>query len=442
MTGHMPLLGQIPGEIFTKWHHEYGPIFRIKMGVQNWLILGNAQIAHDILVSKGSVTVGRPEQTFLTKVHGKGGRGILMIDYGKRWKNIRNVVLHILSPKSVDSLSSTIERESEKGARHVMEVAELNGTIDPLEFGRFISTNLMLAIAFNIPSAKDVDDPTFKEIVKFVKTNSSYADFTNDISEMVPILKLPEILLRRDRKMQRHVDNELCPFMRQIIKDARESSGDSLVKKIDSIKEEYDIDETGVIFLMSEILHAESDSVGITTAWSISLLCSYPDVQEKVYKEVNAFIKRHGRDSTFADRKELPYFIAFEKECIRFRAAVDIGLPHKVFRDFNVITKGTIIYVNVNKLHSGPKLYINGSHQSRDHFMFGWGRRICPGIYMTKTELFYTLIKLVSRCITEPELSPDEERLYPDLQHGINTGVSVTPLPFKIRLIKRDNSNY
>lgn len=70
----MPLLGQIPGEIFTKWHHEYGPIFRIKMGVQNWLILGNAQIAHDILVSKGSVTVGRPEQTFLTKVHGKGGR--------------------------------------------------------------------------------------------------------------------------------------------------------------------------------------------------------------------------------------------------------------------------------------------------------------------------------------------------------------------------------
>ncbi|CEG66624.1 hypothetical protein RMATCC62417_03169 [Rhizopus microsporus] len=84
----------------------------------------------------------------------------------------------------------------------------------------------------------------------------------------------------------------------------------------------------------------------------------------------------------------------------------------------------------------------NGSYQSWDHFMFGWGRRICPGIYVTETELFYTLIKLVSRCIIEPELSPDNERLYPDLQHGVNTGVGVTPLPFKIRLIKRDNSNY
>lgn len=55
----------------------------------------------------------------------------------------------------------------------MMELTELNGTIDPLEFGRFISMNLTLAIAFNIPSVKDIDDTTFKEIVKFVKTNSS-----------------------------------------------------------------------------------------------------------------------------------------------------------------------------------------------------------------------------------------------------------------------------
>lgn len=174
-----------------------------------------------------------------------------MIDYGKHWKNIRSAILHILSPKSVDCLSSTIERESERGVWHVMELAESNGTINPLEFGRFISMNLMLAIAFNIPSAKDVDDPTFKETVKFVKTNSTYANFTNDISEMFPILKTPEILFRRNRKVQRYVDNKLFSFMRQIIKNARESSGDSLVKEIDSVKEEYDIDETGIIVLMS-----------------------------------------------------------------------------------------------------------------------------------------------------------------------------------------------
>ncbi|ORE09079.1 hypothetical protein BCV72DRAFT_321383 [Rhizopus microsporus var. microsporus] len=186
----------------------------------------------------------------------------MTIDYGKRWKNIKSAVLHILSLKSVDCLSSTIEQESKKGVRHVMELAESNETIDPLGFGRFISMNLIPAIAFNIPSAKN----------------------------MFPVLKISEILFGRDRKMQRYVDKELFPFMRQIIKDARESSGDSLVKEIDSVRKEYDIDEMGIIVLM-----------------------------------VNAFIKRHEPDPTFADREELPYFIAFEKECIRFRAVVDIG---------------------------------------------------------------------------------------------------------------------
>ncbi|CEI92637.1 hypothetical protein RMCBS344292_06891 [Rhizopus microsporus] len=72
--GHAPLLGKRPGEVITKWHQEYGPIIRIKMGVQNWLLLGDPQVAHEILVSKGLVTSGRPEHTFLGKIHGKGGR--------------------------------------------------------------------------------------------------------------------------------------------------------------------------------------------------------------------------------------------------------------------------------------------------------------------------------------------------------------------------------
>lgn len=74
LIGHMPLLGKRPGEVITKWHHQYGPIFRIKMGVQNWLFLGDPQIAHEILVSKGSITAGRPEHTFLGKIHGQGRR--------------------------------------------------------------------------------------------------------------------------------------------------------------------------------------------------------------------------------------------------------------------------------------------------------------------------------------------------------------------------------
>ncbi|CAO3690971.1 unnamed protein product [Rhizopus microsporus] len=331
--GHMPLLGKRPGEVITKWHHQYGPIFRIKMGVQNWLFLGDPQIAHEILVSKGSITAGRPEHTFLGKIHGQGGRGIVMADYGPKWKEARNVILHILSPRSVESLTSTIESEAEKGINHMVECVESDGAIDPLTFCRFISMNLMFAVAFNIPGAKSVNDPTFKEMVHYVDSNSHFSDFSHDISVMFPIMKFPESLFGKERKMQRYVDNELYPFIKGIIKTARESDGDSLVKKIDSIKDEYGLDEMGITILLSEILNAGSDTVAISTSWAIAILVNYPNVQDKIYQEVTAFIQKHGREPTFAEREELPYFIAFEKECIRFRPPGDLGLPHKVSKD-------------------------------------------------------------------------------------------------------------
>lgn len=55
--------------------------------------------------------------------------------------------------------------------------------------------------------------------------------------------------------------------------------------------------------------------------------------------------------------------------------------------------------------------------------------------------MFYTLTKLLSKYTIEPELSSTGEKLCPDLQQGVNTGVTVTPVPFNIRLVKRNDSN-
>lgn len=76
MLGHLPLLGKRPGLTITKWHQELGPIFRIKVGSQNWVFVGDVEAAHELLVSKGSATAGRPEMTYLTKVHSPGERQV------------------------------------------------------------------------------------------------------------------------------------------------------------------------------------------------------------------------------------------------------------------------------------------------------------------------------------------------------------------------------
>ncbi|KAG1239614.1 hypothetical protein G6F68_018463 [Rhizopus microsporus] len=79
---------------------------------------------------------------------------------------------------------------------------------------------------------------------------------------------------------------------------------------------------------------------------------------------------------------------------------------------------GHIIYVNVHTLHNDPQVFpepekfiperflndtrsmyasSNGAIQNRDHFAFGWGRRICPGIYMAESEMFNWMAQFFQR---------------------------------------------
>jgi cytochrome P450 len=82
-----------------------------------------------------------------------------------------------------------------------------------------------------------------------------------------------------------------------------------------------------------------------------------------------------------------------------------IFLYYAVELDQYIIPKGTIVLTSMKSLHENPKVYenpekfvperflnntksmyasANGKVSDRDHFNFGWGRRICPGIYLVK----------------------------------------------------------
>lgn len=44
------------------------------MGVQDWVFIGDPEMAHELFMSKGSVTSGRPFFTYGTGYHGEGER--------------------------------------------------------------------------------------------------------------------------------------------------------------------------------------------------------------------------------------------------------------------------------------------------------------------------------------------------------------------------------
>lgn len=180
-------------------------------------------------------------------------RGIVFTDYGKKWKNARTVILNILSPKSVAGFDRVLQREADNCVNHLLEQTELHGDVNPLSFMRCSSLNVILAAGFGISGVSSPEDPMYKEIIEIVELGLHYTSVLGDFSSYFPILSFLDVIFRKERKMRAFLDDLSRPMFRKLIQAARDSDQDSLVKKLDLIKEEFEIDEKNIIVIMSKV---------------------------------------------------------------------------------------------------------------------------------------------------------------------------------------------
>ncbi|KAL9559160.1 hypothetical protein MBANPS3_000564 [Mucor bainieri] len=82
----------------------------------------------------------------------------------------------------------------------------------------------------------------------------------------------------------------------------------------------------------------------------------------------------------------------------------------------------------------------NCKPQERDHFGFGWGKRICPGIHLAEVEIFNIYVRLFSKFTVKPQLDESGNPILIDLNDFEDYGIVAKPLPFNVRLIPRDKN--
>lgn len=170
------------------------------------------------------------------------------------------------------------------------------------------------------------------------------------------------------------------------------------------------------------------------------------------------------RSPTFADEPNLQYVRAIVKEIFRMRPVATIGASHYstddvVYKDM-FIPKNTVIASVMSVIHFDekhhekpfefrPERFMNhtlraGAYAAmanpleRDHFGFGAGRRICPGMHLAENSVFITIAKILWAFEVRPALGPDgKEEVLDNTDNAFEEGTIVVPKPFRLRFIPR-----
>lgn len=208
------------------------------------------------------------------------------------------------------------------------------------------------------------------------------------------------------------------------------------------------------------LIEAGSETTSSSLNSAILHLAANPEVQLRARAELDRVIGSE-RLPCFLDESNLPYIRAIVTETLRIRPVTSIGTPHYttkdlVYNDF-FIPANTVVAINQYALHFDerykdasrfrPERYLQNLEKAgvsaaqpdpflRNHFSFGAGRRICPGLHLAENSLFITVAMILWAFEIRPPLDPDGREQDVDVSDAAyELGVNTLPLPYSMRFV-------
>ncbi|KAH7083300.1 cytochrome P450 [Paraphoma chrysanthemicola] len=444
----LPLLGNIhlmaksnPHLQFQTWAQEYGPVYSLILGTKTMVVLSDDQAVKDLLDRKSANTSARPDlytgQTLMS-----GGKRMVMMTYGAPWRT---------------------ELENKQLLYDMM-----TDPSDLLEHFRRYSSSLVTSIVYGFrwPTFHDpLLQKLFHNLDNYVRLNmtggAALADF-------FPILRyLPTWLSPHKREALAHYAHEIAMYttLYQRVKSAllaNPNARSCVCKDVIALQAQENYTDEYTSHIPGQLWEAGSDTTSTQLYGFIQALLLYPDIQAKGQAELDAIIG-HDRMPTLDDMIRLPYVRACVKETLRWLPAAILGaFPHATSEDDMYmgyrIPKGAIIMLNTWTIHRDPTRYANptvfnpdrfledtsSSAESatsidvsrRDHFGFGAGRRICPGMNVADRSLLLGIARIFWAFDVKPKLGADGEAKMP-VQDDFVPGFVAIPKPFDVVVTPR-----
>ncbi|PCH33051.1 cytochrome P450 [Wolfiporia cocos MD-104 SS10] len=425
---------QFPAEFqhktFSEWRKQHGDLVFARLFQSKAIIVNSLCVAQDLLEKRSAVASDRPPMIFLNDVLGWDSDFGFM-RYGERWRMQRKWT-HLAFEKqaALKSYSPVQYRERAK-----LLSALLKHPKDYREHYQRFAAALIMEITYGYTLVSD-DDEFFRRTQHAIQLTLNVGGAAAaSLIDFFPIIKhvpawLPGAGFMRDalvarKAVREHIDIPYNAVKYDVI------SGQAKSSFVSSLIAQHLKNDTLTPYIEEEIKGSASGLYIVLTTFILAMVL-HPDVYKKAQEEIDQVIG-HSRLPNLEDRELLPYIECIIKELFRWNPPSPLGLPHSLTEDqeyngYN-LPGGAIVFTNIwqmtqdTEFYPEPEKFRPERFQKMDNdtakrtdprrFIFGFGRRICPGRHFADTNAWLGITSIVAtldickaRDINNNEITP------------------------------------
>ncbi|KAL3480364.1 cytochrome P450 [Aspergillus californicus] len=226
-------------------------------------------------------------------------------------------------------------------------------------------------------------------------------------------------------------------------------------------QEKHQLPWDQLTFIGGVLMEGGSDTNSSLIIAIVQALVLSPHIQRKAHAEIDAVVG-NTQSPVWSDLEHLPYINMIIKEGHRWRPVLPLCFPHALGEDDDwvagkLLPKGTVVMINTwgmnmdpsqphdpskfipERYQHHPKLapeYAAGGWENRDHYGFGVGRRICPGMHLAERNMFLSIAKLLWAF----EFQPGRNDIVSDPVTGYRQGFLYCAKDYECRPVVRSQS--
>ncbi|KAJ6561796.1 cytochrome P450 [Mycena capillaripes] len=438
---------------FNHWALVYGNIYHLRVFSAHYIVLNTAKAASDLLDKRSAIYSDRPTFVMGGELVGRDV-SVVFSHYGERLRTYRRLLHAYLNPNSSQMY---LDIQIHAVDQFVQGILEHPGETIPRIRAMTGAIVLRIAYGYIVKDGKDYYVDLAEELAKMTGEAIQPGRWLVD---SFPILRhvpswFPGAGFKRWAAEKRKRSDEILFSPLKLVHEQM-TNGTALPSFTADLLKSTSLlgpDAHHIIACAASSFYAAgTDTTASTLETFFLMMMLHPDVQRKAQEEIDTVLD-NGRLPDPKDRSSLPYIECIIKEVYRIHPAAPMIL-HSVMKDDDYagyhIPAGCNMLINLWSICHNESTYPDPDRFWPERFMpdssnevppdprqfvFGYGRRSCPGKYFGDTTVFLCIARTLATVNITPDPSSMQQRDISQIQF---TSAPVShPKRFQCKIMRR-----